>query len=87
MASVRIRKGVTAFVGTYDGNLKLFERCFHVSAHLGDESLEIEGEEANVRRAQRLVEEYAGLVEKGSRFESAEIEGFCASSARIRTPA
>ena len=76
MASVRIRKGVTAFVGTYDGNLKLFERCFQVSAHLGDESLEIEGEEANVRRAQRLVEEYAGLVENGSRFESAEIEGF-----------
>jgi phosphate starvation-inducible protein PhoH and related proteins len=76
MASVKIRKGVPALVGTYDGNLKLFERCFQVSAHLGDESLEIEGEEANVRRAQRLVEEYAGLVENGSRFESAEIEGF-----------
>ena len=76
MASVRIRKGVPALVGTYDGNLKLFERCFQVSAHLGEESLEIEGEEANVRRAQRLVEEYAGLVESGTRFESAEIEGF-----------
>ena len=63
-------------MGTYDGNLKLFERCFQVSAHLGEESLEIEGEEANVRRAQRLVEEYAGLVESGTRFESAEIEGF-----------
>jgi len=63
-------------VGTYDGNLKLFERCFQVSAHLGEESLEIEGEEGNVRRAQRLVEEYAVLVESGARFESAEIEGF-----------
>ena len=76
MASVKIRKGVPALVGTYDGNLKLFERCFQVSAHLGQESLEIEGEEANVRRAQRLVEEYAALVEGGTRFESAEIEGF-----------
>jgi phosphate starvation-inducible PhoH-like protein len=75
-ASARIRKGVPALVGTYDGNLKLFERCFQVSAHLGAESLEIEGEEANVRRAQRLVEEYALLVESGARFESAEIEGF-----------
>jgi phosphate starvation-inducible PhoH-like protein len=75
-ASVKIRKGVPALVGTYDGNLKLFERCFQVSAHLGEESLEIEGEEANVRRAQRLVEEYAVLVEGGARFESAEIEGF-----------
>jgi len=75
-ASVKIRKGVPALVGTYDGNLKLFERCFQVSAHLGEESIEIEGEEANVRRAQRLVEEYAVLVEGGARFESAEIEGF-----------
>ncbi|MGA3325019.1 MAG: PhoH family protein [Terriglobia bacterium] len=76
MASVKIRKGVPALVGTYDGNLKLFERCFQVSAHLGEESLEIEGEEGNVRRAQRLVEEYAALVESGARFENAEIEGF-----------
>jgi len=75
-ASVRIRKGVPALVGTYDGNLKLFERCFQVSARLGEGSVEIEGEEANVRRAQRLVEEYATLVEGGARFENAEIEGF-----------
>ncbi len=76
MASVKIRKGVPELVGTYDGNLKLFERCFQVSARLGEESLEIEGDEANVRRAQRLLEEYAELVEGGTRFESAEIEGF-----------
>jgi phosphate starvation-inducible PhoH-like protein len=76
MASVKIRKGVSALVGTYDGNLKLFEKCFQVSAHLGDDSLEIEGEEGNVRRAQRLVEEYSGLLEGGARFENAEIEGF-----------
>jgi phosphate starvation-inducible PhoH-like protein len=76
VTSVRIRKGVQALVGTYDGNLKLLERCFQVSAHLGEETLEIEGEEANVRRAQRLVEEYSELAEKGTRFESAEIEGY-----------
>ena len=76
IASVKIRNGVPALVGTYDGNLKLFERCFQVSAHLGEESLEIEGEEGNVRRAKRMVEEYSALVEGGTRFENAEIEGF-----------
>jgi len=76
IASVKIRNGVPALVGTYDGNLKLFERCFQVSARLAEESLEIEGEEANVRRAQRMVEEYSVLVENGTRFENAEIEGF-----------
>ncbi len=75
-ASVRIRSGLPALVGTYDGNLKLLERCFQVSAQLGAESLEIEGEETNVRRAQRMVEEYAELVDRGNRFENAEIEGF-----------
>jgi phosphate starvation-inducible PhoH-like protein len=76
VTSVRIRKGVQALVGTYDGNLKLLERCFQVSVHLGEETLEIEGEDPNVRRAQRLAEEYSELVEKGTRFESAEIEAY-----------
>jgi phosphate starvation-inducible PhoH-like protein len=76
IASVRIRQGVPALIGTYDGNLKLFERCFGVSAHLGEESLEIEGDEPNVRRAQHMAEDYAALVEGGARFENAEIEAF-----------
>ena len=74
--SVKVRKGLPALVGTYDGNLKLLERSFQVSARLGEEALEIEGDEVNVRRAQRAVEEYAALVEGGARFENAEIEGF-----------
>jgi phosphate starvation-inducible protein PhoH and related proteins len=76
IASVKIRKGLPALVGTYDGNLKLFERSFQVSVQLGPESLEIEGDEANVRRAQRMVEEYSVLVESGTRFENAEIESY-----------
>jgi phosphate starvation-inducible PhoH-like protein len=76
ITSVKLRKGIQALVGTYDGNLKLLERCFQVSVHLGEEALEIEGEEPNVRRAQRLVEDYGELVEQGARFEGAEIEGF-----------
>jgi len=74
--SVKIRKGVEELVGTYDGNLRLLEKCFQVATHLGEESLEIEGGEPNVRRAQRLVEEYADLVDHGMRFNSADVEGF-----------
>jgi phosphate starvation-inducible PhoH-like protein len=74
--SVKIRKGVEELVGTYDGNLRLLEKCFQVATHLGEETLEIEGGEGNVRRAQRLVEEYADLVEHGARFESADVKGF-----------
>ncbi len=74
--SVRIPKGVEELIGTYDGNLKLLEKCFQVSAQLSDEALEIEGGEGNVRRAQRLVEDYADLIAGGTRFESGDVEAF-----------
>ncbi len=74
--SVRIQKGVEELFGTLDENLKLLERSFQVSTHLGEEALEIEGSEGNVNRAQRLIEEYAELVESGTRFDQADIQAF-----------
>jgi len=38
--------------------------------------VEIEGGDNEVRRAQKLLEEYADLVESGSRFDSSEVESF-----------
>jgi len=75
-SSVRIRRGVQELFGTYDENLKLFERCLQVSTHLSDDALEIEGSEGSVNRAQRLVEEYSDLVERGARFDPAEVQAF-----------
>jgi len=75
-SSVKIRKGVQELFGTYDENLKLFERCLQVSTHLSDDALEIEGSEGSVSRAQRLVEEYSDLVERGARFDPAEVQAF-----------
>jgi len=74
--SVKVPTGVEELVGTHDGNLRLLERCFNVSVHLGAEALEIEGGDQEVRRAQKLLEEYADLVEGGSRFDSSEVESF-----------
>jgi phosphate starvation-inducible PhoH-like protein len=74
--SVKVLNGVEQLVGTHDGNLRLLERCFNVSVHLGEEALEIEGGDLEVRRAQKLLEEYADLVEAGSRFDSSEVESF-----------
>jgi phosphate starvation-inducible PhoH-like protein len=74
--SVKVLNGVEELVGTHDGNLRLLEKCFNVSVHLGEEALEIEGGEREVQRAQKLLEEYAALVEAGSRFDSSEVESF-----------
>jgi len=73
---VMIPNGVEELVGTHDGNLRLLERCFNVSVHLGEEGLEIEGGEREVPRAQKFLEEYADLLEAGSRFDSSEVESF-----------
>ena len=74
--SVTVLNGVEELVGTHDANLRLLERCFNVSIHLGSEGLEIEGGEREVQRAQKLLKEYADLVEGGSHFDSSEVESF-----------
>ncbi|MCJ7503491.1 MAG: PhoH family protein [Acidobacteriia bacterium] len=74
--SVKIGKGVEELFGTFDENLKLLEKSLQVSTHLADETLEIEGPEGNVQRAQRVVEDYTELVERGTRFENAEVQAF-----------
>jgi phosphate starvation-inducible PhoH-like protein len=74
--SVKVPKGVEELVGTHDGNLRLLEKSFNVSVNLGEDAVEIEGGDNEVRRAQKLLEEYADLVESGSHFDSSEVESF-----------
>jgi phosphate starvation-inducible PhoH-like protein len=74
--SVKVPNGVEELVGTHDGNLRLLEKSFNVSVNLGDDAVEIEGGDNEVRRAQKILEEYADLVESGSRFDSSEVESF-----------
>jgi phosphate starvation-inducible PhoH-like protein len=75
-SSVKIGKGVEELFGTFDENLKLLEKSLQVSTHLNDQTLEIEGEENSVQRARRVVEEYTELVERGTRFENADMQAF-----------
>jgi phosphate starvation-inducible protein PhoH and related proteins len=74
--SVQIQQGVEDLFGVLDGNLKLLERYFQISAHLGDDTLELEGPPESVQRVERLVQEYAELVEGGARFEPADVQSF-----------
>jgi len=75
-SSVKIERGVEQLFGSYDANLKLLEQCLQVSTHLTDQTLEIEGGELNVARAQRLIEEYVELVDSGVHFEDNEVRSF-----------
>src|SRR5215469_13647169 len=74
--SVQIHQGVEDLFGVLDGNLKLLERYFQISAHLGDDTLELEGSPESVQRVERLVQEYAELVEGGARFAPSDVQSF-----------
>lgn len=74
--SVKLGRGVEEFFGTFDENLKLFEKFLQVSTHLNDQTLDIEGAEGNVSRARSLVEEYSALAEGGTRLEGADLQSY-----------
>ena len=52
-ASVQINQGIESLFGTRDENIRLIESGLGVSASLLDSFIEIQGEEANVSRAER----------------------------------
>ena len=67
-ASVQINQGIGSLFGTRDENIRLIESGLGVSTHLLDSFIEIQGEEANVCRAERILEDYAALVREGHVF-------------------
>jgi phosphate starvation-inducible PhoH-like protein len=81
--TVRIAGGISELFGTLDENLKLFEANLHVTTHLKDHDLEIEGEPAQVERAAVILDEYNQRVRDGRIPDSQEVK----SLLRIATQA
>jgi phosphate starvation-inducible PhoH-like protein len=74
--SVPIVRGIESLFGTRDENIRLFESGLQVSTHLVDSSLEIEGEPANVSRAESILEDYVALVREGHVFNNGDLNSY-----------
>jgi phosphate starvation-inducible PhoH-like protein len=74
--SVRISRGIESLFGTRDENIRLLEKSLGVAASLRDDSLEIEGEEAGVARAEQILNEYVSLVEAGQVFSNGDLHDY-----------
>ena len=74
--SVPIVRGIESLFGTRDENIRLLESGLQVSAHLVDSSLEIEGEPANVSRAENILEDYVALVREGHVFNNGDLNSY-----------
>jgi len=71
--SVPIVRGIESLFGTRDENIRLLESGLKVSTQLIDNSLEIEGEPANVSRAENILEDYVALVREGQVFNNGDL--------------
>src|SRR5438045_2305654 len=75
-ASVQISQGIESLFGTRDENIRLIESGLGVSASLLDSFIEIQGDEANVSRAERILEDYAALVREGHIFTNGDLNSY-----------
>ena len=74
--SVQISRGIESLFGTRDENIRVLERGLHVKTRLLADSLEIEGEEAEVIRAASILEDYFALVKEGQDFHNGDLNGY-----------
>src|SRR5579885_1205170 len=72
--TVQIAGQVQTFFGTLDENLKLFESALNITTHLHDKELAIEGEQSQVEKAVRILDQYNDLVRQGRRIENGAVK-------------
>jgi phosphate starvation-inducible PhoH-like protein len=76
-SSVQISRGIESLFGTRDENIRLLESELALRTRLIDgDSLELEGEEAQVHRAERILEDYVNLVKEGHVFNNGDLNSY-----------
>src|SRR5438270_4236510 len=76
-SSVQISRGIESLFGTRDENIRLLESELALRTRLVDcDSLELEGDEAQVRRAERILEDYVSLVKEGHVFNNGDLNSY-----------
>ncbi len=74
--SVQISRGIESLFGTHDENIRLLESGLNISTQLLDDSLELEGSEADVARAESILEEYNSLIKEGHVFTNGDLNSY-----------
>lgn len=75
-SSVQISRGIESLFGTRDENIRLLESELNLRTRLLDDSLELEGDEAKVRQAERILEDYVDLVREGHVFNNGDLNSY-----------
>ncbi|MEO8097942.1 MAG: PhoH family protein [Acidobacteriota bacterium] len=75
-STVQISRGIESLFGTRDENIRLIEASLNVRVGLRNDSLDIEGDEANVERARQILDDYAALVREGTVFNNGDLNNY-----------
>jgi len=74
--SVQISRGIESLFGTHDENIRLLEDNLNISTQLLDDSIELDGAEADVARAEEILEDYVSLVKEGQVFNNGDLNSY-----------
>jgi phosphate starvation-inducible PhoH-like protein len=75
--SIQILRGIESLFGTRDENIRLLERELDLKTRLtGESELELEGEEPQVRRAERILSDYVSLIGEGVEFTNGDLNSY-----------
>jgi|GEM_PF-56428 len=76
-SSVQISRGIESLFGTRDENIRLIESELNLRTRLMDgDSLELEGDDPQVHRAERILEDYVSLVKEGHVFNNGDLNSY-----------
>lgn len=74
---VHITRGIESLFGTRDENIRLLESELNLRTRLLDgEALELEGDELQVRRAERILGDYVDLLHEGHTFNNGDLNSY-----------
>jgi phosphate starvation-inducible PhoH-like protein len=74
--SVQMTDGIESLFGTRDENIRLLESGLNVRTRIANESIEIEGEDSSVLRAERILADYASLIREGQVFNNGDLNSY-----------
>jgi phosphate starvation-inducible PhoH-like protein len=74
--SVPITRGIESLFGTRDENIRLLESGLGVTTSLRNDSLEIEGEPGDVKRAEGILVDYMELLSEGVHLSNGDLNSY-----------
>src|SRR3954447_26253895 len=73
---VPLTTGIESLFGTRDENIRLIETELNVKTRITSDSIEIEGDQDNVLRAERIIDDFATLLREGHIFHNGDLNSY-----------